>query len=80
LLDPDCGDTSTVLRETSNIQGKENQYPNKEELYQLTRIRFNHNFVYIFIDKAGAVTQPETYHRFRHGLSPADRGKRDEGR
>jgi hypothetical protein len=33
LLDPDCGETSTVLRETSNIQGEENQYMAKEELY-----------------------------------------------
>jgi len=31
LLNPENGDTSSVLRETSNLRGKKNQYPTREE-------------------------------------------------
>lgn len=77
LLNPANGETSAVLRETSNLRGKRNSYPTKEEFYhfnvvivtlmscsrlvQLDAEGMNRNFDYIFIDESAAATEAEAY-------------------
>lgn len=75
LLNPENGETSALLRETSNLRHKRNQYPTKEEfshfnvvivtlmscsrLVQLDGDEMNRNFDYIFVDESAAATEAE---------------------
>jgi AAA domain len=77
LLNPENGETSAVLRKTSNLRNKKNQFPTKEEFYhfnvvivtlmscsrlvQFDGIGMNHHFDYIFLDEAAAAMEPEAY-------------------
>lgn len=77
LLNPDNGETSAVLRKTSNLRGQRNQYPTMEEFYffnvvivtlmscsrlvQLDGIEINKHFDYIFVDESAAAMEPEAY-------------------
>ncbi|CRK88261.1 CLUMA_CG002041, isoform A [Clunio marinus] len=77
LLNPKSGETSQVLRETSNLRNKRNDYPTKEEFYhfnvvivtlmtcsrlvQLDVGDMNRHFDYIFVDECAAATEPEAY-------------------
>lgn len=77
LLNPANGDTSEILRKTSNLRGKRNQYPTKEEfchfnvvivtlmscsrLVQLDGQDMNKNFDYIFVDECAAAMEPEAF-------------------
>lgn len=69
--------TSEALRRTSNLRGKRNQFPSKEEfshfnvvivtlmscsrLVQFDDEQMNRNFDYIFVDECGAATEPEAF-------------------
>lgn len=77
LLNPENGETSAELRETSNLRGKRNQYPTKEEFYhfnvvivtlmscsrlvQLDAAGINRHFDYIFVDESAAAMEAEAY-------------------
>lgn len=77
LLNPENGETSPLLRRTSNLRSKKNQYPTREEfghfnvvivtlmscsrLVQLDAQGMNHNFDYIFVDECAAATEPEAF-------------------
>lgn len=77
LLHPENGETSEALRKTSNLRGKRNQYPSKEEfshfnvvivtlmscsrLVQFDGEEMNRNFDYIFVDECAAATEPEAF-------------------
>lgn len=77
LLKPDNGETSAVLKETSNLRTKRNLYPTKEEfshfnvvivtlmscsrLVQLNGMDMTQNFDYIFVDECAAAMEPEAF-------------------
>lgn len=77
LMNPENGETSEVLRKTSNLRGKVNKYPTKEEfshfnvvivtlmscsrLVQFDGENMNRNFDYIFVDECAAATEPEAF-------------------
>lgn len=77
LLNPENGETSDILRKTSNLRNKRNQYPTREEfrhfnvilvtlmscsrMVQLDGEAMNRNFDYIFVDECAAATEPEAF-------------------
>lgn len=77
LLNPKNGETSAILRETSNLRTGENLIPSKEEfshfnvvivslvscsrIIQLNGMKMNRNFDYIFVDECAAAMEPEAF-------------------
>lgn len=77
LLNPENGETSEVLRRTSNLRNNRINHLTREEfghfnvmivtlmscsrLVQLDGEDMNHNFDYIFVDECAAATEPEAY-------------------
>lgn len=77
LLNPNSGETSEVLRETSNLRNRRNEYPTVEEfrhfkvvivtlmscsrLVQLDGDGTGQKFDYIFVDECAAATEPEAF-------------------
>jgi helicase MOV-10 len=77
LLNPENGETSELLRKTSNLRNNRNEYPTREQfqhfnviivtlmscsrLVQLDGQSMNRSFDYIFVDECAAATEPEAF-------------------